>query len=477
MAEGMHSAEARRSSSTGHGSGHGHGHAVVVGGGYAGLVAARVLARRFDAVTVIEADRIDPGAGPAHRKGTPQSRHPHALLARGAEILERLFPGLRAELAAHGAPLSDFGCFPMLYPTGWSPRVTTGIPLQTFSRPLLDAAIRRRVLALPVVALADRTHVDGLVLDAGRRRVTGVRIRVRTAVGPAQPPSHRTLPADLVVIATGRHSRLPQWLTDAGLPAPAALSVDAGLSYASRVYRRDAAATDPDWQASLQATLAPAARRGGAVLAIEERRWLVCLFGADGEMAPTDPGGFAEYAASLTNPHIGQIVAAAQPLGPVHRYAGLGGQWHRYDRLRPWPGGLVVLGDALCSLNPLYGHGMTVAAMQAVLLGRELNSLDSEGDYRNFQRRAARTLRFPWLLTSSLDLGWRTEGVPLTAALSRRMLHRFLRRIPDDPTLYRRFLKVQHMTASPATLLIPSFVRRGEGSKGTRSKGTCSKGI
>ncbi|MEV0266810.1 monooxygenase [Streptomyces sp. NPDC050617] len=445
----------------------------MVGGGYAGLVAARVLARRFDAVTVIEADRIDPDAAPVHRKGTPQSRHPHALLARGADILERLFPGLRAELAANGAPLSDFGRFPMLYPTGWSPRVTTGIPLQTFSRPLLDAALRRRVLAEPTVVLADRTRVEGLALDAGRRRVTGVRTGVHTGVHTGvrmvstdPPEPGRILPADLVVIAAGRHSRLPQWLTDAGLAAPAALSVDARLSYASRVYRRDARAPALDWQASLQATLAPAARRGGTVLAIEERRWLVCLFGADGEMAPTDPGGFAEYAASLTNPHIGQIVAEARPLGPVHRYAGLGGQWHRYDRLRPWPGGLVVLGDALCSLNPLYGHGMTVAAMQAVLLGRTLNTPDIDGACRSFQRRAARTLRLPWLLTSSLDLGWRTEHVPLTAALSRRVLHRFLRRIPDDPALYRRFLKVQHMTASPATLLIPSFGCSGEGGEG-----------
>ncbi len=208
-------------------------------------------------------------------------------------------------------------------------------------------------------------------------------------------------------------------------------------------------------------------RRGGTVLAIEDRRWLVCLFGADGEMAPTDPDGFADYAASLANPHIGQIVATARPLGPVHRYAGLGGQWHRYDRLRPWPDGLVVLGDALCSLNPLYGHGMTVAAMQAVLLGRSLNSIGNDGSCYRFQRHAARTLRFPWLLTSSLDLGWKADDVPVTAALARKALDRFLRRIPDEPALYRRFLRVQHMTASPATLLLPAFGRPGGEIDGT----------
>lgn len=422
-------------------------HAVVVGGGFAGLVAARVLGDRFRSVTVLEQDALTPHAG--HRRGTPQSRHPHALLAAGARVLEGLFPGLRDELTARGAPVSDFGRFPMLYPTGWSPQVPTDLVLQTFSRPLLEAAIRRRVLTHRAVSLLDGARVTELVTESprslppARGRVVGV----RTAAGASYP-------ADLVVIATGRHSRLPEWLRARGLAGPEVLSVDGRLSYASRLYRRSADLV-PDWQASLQATLAPTADRGGTVLAIEDEQWLVCLFGANGRLAPTDPEGFGAYAAALENPHIREITGAAEPLGPVYRYAGLGGEWRRYDRLRPWPGGLVVLGDALCSLNPLYGHGMTVAALQAELLARTLDSGRRADAAARFQRRSARTLRLAWFMSASLDRGWAGNGGSTVSTLSRHLLRGMLRRIPDDPGLYRAFLEVQHMLAPPTALLTP----------------------
>ncbi|WP_328875317.1 monooxygenase [Streptomyces sp. NBC_00287] len=424
--------------------------ALVVGGGYAGLVTARVLADRFDEVTIVERDGITDRSGPAHRRGTPQSHHPHGMLARGARTLEELFPGLRNELAKEGAPLTDFGCLPMLYPAGWSPSVPTGLATQTYSRPLLEAALRRRVLALGTVTVLDGTRVEGLVREG---RVTGVRTDV-----------HGVRTADLVVIATGRHGRALTWLMEIGVPRPAVLAVDGRLSYASRPYRRDPV-DRPDLRTSIQATLAPTARRGGVVVAIEDDRWLVCLFGADGETAPTDPEGFADYAASLANPYIRTAVRDCEPLGPVHRYGGLGGEWYRYDRVRPWPGGVVVLGDALCGLNPLYGHGMTVAAVQARLLGRTLDRHAPDRACALFQRRVARTLLLPWYLSTSLDQGWRTDRVPVTAALARRCLDRVLGRIPSDPELYRRFLHVQHMVASPLTLLAPAARRRPRGAR------------
>ncbi|CCK25820.1 hypothetical protein BN159_1441 [Streptomyces davaonensis JCM 4913] len=427
--------------------------ALVVGGGYAGLVTARVLADRFDQVTVVEQDDITARPAPAHRRGTPQSHHPHGMLARGARTLEELFPGLRDELDKEGAPHIDFGCLPMLYPTGWSPSVPTDLATQTYSRPLLEAALRRRVLALETVTVLDRTRVDGLVRDGRSGRVTGVRT-----------DGHGVHTADLVVIAAGRHGRALTWLTEIGVPRPAVLAVDGRLSYASRPYRRDPV-DRPDLRTSIQATLAPGTRRGGVVVAIEDDRWLVCLFGADGERAPKDPEGFADYAASLANPYIRTAVRDCEPLGAVHRYGGLGGEWYRYDRVRPWPGGVVVLGDALCGLNPLYGHGMTVAAVQARLLGRTLDDHGPDRGCAVFQRCAARALLVPWYLSTSLDQGWRTDRVPVTAALARRYLDRVLRRIPSDPELYRRFLRVQHMVAAPLTLLTPSARLRSMGGR------------
>ncbi|TDD96836.1 FAD-dependent oxidoreductase [Actinomadura rubrisoli] len=419
---------------------HARGHAAVVGGGYAGLVAARVLADRFDRVTVLERDAI--AVGRAYRKGTPQSRHPHGLLSRGAEILEDLFPGLRDELAAQGAPVGDFGFFRMLYPTGWSPAIRSGLALQTFSRPLLETTLRHRVLMHPAVTLLDKTQVEGLAVTAGR--VTGVRLDDQTA-----------LDADIVVIADGPHSRLPAWLAEVGFPEPRTLRVDGRLSYTSRLYKRDPS-NGLGLQASVQATFAPTTARGGVVIAIEDDQWLVCLFGANGDSAPTDPDGFTAYAATLANPHIRWVVEECEPVSAIYRYGGLGGYWHRYDRLRPWPGGLVVLGDALCRLNPLYGHGMTVAAAHALLLGKAMDRSPLDTACRRFQRQTRRILRLPWLMSTSLDQGWSRGRPPATAVLVRRALLGLLERIPDDPDLFRRFLNVQHLLSTPLVLLLPS---------------------
>ncbi|MFI9406908.1 FAD-dependent oxidoreductase [Nocardia sp. NPDC052316] len=413
------------------------GHAVVVGGGYAGLVAARVLADHCQRVTIVERDAITDA--PAYRRGTPQCRHPHGLLARGAQILEQLFPGLREELASRGAPISDFGRLPLRFPTGWSPSVQTGLAVQTFSRTLLESSIRKRVLARPNVTMRDRTPTTGLVRAA--TRISGVEL-----------DGDRQISADLVVIATGRHSQLPTWLVDAGLSTPRTLQVDGRLSYTSRLYHRS---TGVRWHMSIQSTFAPTTRRGGVVNALEDNSWIVCLFGADGEMAPTEPDGFTAYAESLANPYITEVVRDAAPASAIYRYAGLGGHWHRYDRLHDWPDGLAVLGDALCSLNPVYGHGMTIAAEQALLLGRSLHQFGNGAGCHRFQRRTRRTILIPWILSTSLDQGWDPRRAPLTATLANKYMLNLLERIPENPDLYRKFLNVQHMMSSPLVLLQP----------------------
>ncbi|MFF7725714.1 FAD-dependent oxidoreductase [Streptomyces sp. NPDC008001] len=437
-----------------------HGHALVVGGGYAGLVTARALASLFDEVSVLDKDALPDRA--AHRPGTPQSRHPHALLARGAELLEGLFPGLREELTGHGAPVSDFGHFPMLYPTGWSPTVRTGLVLQTFSRPLLEFLIRRRVQALSNVSFHAATEAEALLVQGSR--VTGVVARSRSTGRTAARE------ADLVVVADGRHSRLPSWLEKADRPPARRLQVDGKLAYTSRLYRRPPG-SDPGFQASLQATVAPTTPSGGTVIAIEDDRWLVCLFGAGGISAPTTPEGFDAYAATLANPHVQQVVAECRPIGAIHRYSGLGGHWNRYDRLAPPLRRLAVVGDALCALNPLYGHGMTVAARQALLLRNAITAHSLDGACGVYHRHAVRTLLLPWLMTTSLDRGWSPEPAPLSARAGRSVLLYLLRRIPRNPGLYGRFLNVQHMVASPLTLLLPFPQRQSHSHSQGQSQG------
>ena len=180
--------------------------AVVLGGSMAGLLAARVLADAYPEVVVVERDEL-PDA-PAHRRGVPQSRHIHGLLARGQQALEELFEGLTADLVARGAPAGDMLEHVRLYFGGHrlQPGDSGLLALQA-SRPLLEAALRARVRALPSVEFMDRCDVAGLTSTSGGGRVTGARV-VRRLDGSAE----QILPADLVVDATGRGSRTPAWL-------------------------------------------------------------------------------------------------------------------------------------------------------------------------------------------------------------------------------------------------------------------------
>src|SRR5262249_25605512 len=190
----------------------GRRHAVVVGGSMAGMLAARVLADHFDAVTLLERDRFP--ETPAARTGLPQGRHAHALLECGRRIIERFLPGLTGELVRAGAELMDFTRdFAWLTPSGWYLRVPSDLPMLACTRDLIDWGVRGRVAALPNVRVRQRVDIAGLVRGPdGGARVAGVRLRSRTA--EEVDLGEEGLAADLVVAADGRHSRLPALLVD-----------------------------------------------------------------------------------------------------------------------------------------------------------------------------------------------------------------------------------------------------------------------
>ncbi|MFI9202895.1 FAD-dependent oxidoreductase [Streptomyces sp. NPDC053048] len=423
----------------------------MVGSGIAGLLTARVLADHFGEVTVLEQDRI--GVDTEYHRGVPQARHPHALLARGGSIIEELFPGLRAELADLGAPVFDFGeSSAILYPGGFAPRCVIGIPGQAFTRVALERCVRRRVLAREEVVLRSGFRVEGLCCDTAARRVTGVRGRASVT---------ETIEADLVVDASGQTSRLPRWLVEAGFPAVAERTVDGGASYASRLFDVPGSAA-ADWTILLEPPLSPT-HRGGGISAVEAGRWLAVLIGVEGEMPPSDEREFLAYAQSLRHPLIGASLAGARPAGPVYRTTGLSNRWRLYHRMPRWPRRLLCLGDAVCRLNPIYGQGMTVAAVQALTLQGLLarHGADSALDAlaRVFQRRVARSLLVPWLMAVGNDL----KGDACRsgrARLAHWYVDRLLSLIPDDADVYRRFMRAAQMVSSPATLLHPRVVWR-----------------
>ena len=336
-------------------------HAVVVGGSLAGMLAARVLSDHFHDVTLLERDYFP--ETPTARKGLPQGRHVHVLLGRGRGVIERFLPGLTGELVRAGAnPMDATQDVAWMGPYGWYVRFSGDLLLLASSRDLIDSVVRGRVAALPNVRIRQGIDVAGLLRGRiGGAGVAGVRLRARPA-GLEAGRGGDELAADLVVVADGRNSRLPDWLTELGYEPPRDTVISSFQGYASRFYR-PAAGFQADWKALYIQQAPPADPRGGLVSPVEGGRWLVSLVGGDGDYPPTDETGFFDFARSLRSPALYEAIAGAEPLTPIAGQRATENRLRHYDRLGHFPEGVVAVGDAVCAFNPVYGQGMTVAAL------------------------------------------------------------------------------------------------------------------
>ncbi|MCA2206961.1 NAD(P)/FAD-dependent oxidoreductase [Nocardia rosealba] len=420
-------------------------HALVIGAGVAGLLAARVLAERFDRVTVVERDELD--AKETVRRGVPQAWHLHGLLDRGRRIMEELYPGFTEEAVSDGATVAE-----VLVGTRWyvgGSRLAagaTGLTSLIATRSLLETVLRRRTLRMPGIELLTRTTVQGLVGDA--QRVRAVRV-----TGPA---GEQTLAADLIVDASGRGSRITLWLTAIGANVPDEERLEVDLGYASRFFRHRPGQLDG--QASVIVSTGADGRGGGAVR-VEGDRWHVTLAGMLGDHPPTDDQGFRAYAASLSAPDIHTIVVGSDALGEPVPYRFRTAVRRRFDRQSAAPAGLLVLGDAQCAFNPLYAQGMTVAALQAAALR---DCLDADDLPARFYAAAADAVAVAWQLAAGSDL--RHPGVEGRRTLRTRLTAVFVTRVQrvahNDPRVARTFLRVAHLVDPPAALTAPGMLRR-----------------
>ncbi|WP_157431261.1 NAD(P)/FAD-dependent oxidoreductase [Actinomadura hibisca] len=421
-------------------------HAVVIGAGFAGLLTARVLADHYRAVTVVEKDVVRDGT--VRRPGLPQAHHVHILLDRGVRALEALFPGMTAELSRQGAVPFDVCEMSAMLPRGWAPARPLDLPLTSPDRGVLDRLLRRRVLALPGVSLRDGFRVDALCLTPGPRGALCHGVSGRNAAG-----RNERLEADLVMDASGRHSRLPGWLAASGMATPTERALPLRASYTSRLYEEPA---EGRWKPAAEITQAPAVARGAAAVPLAPGRWLVSLTGM-GQRPPADESGFLDYARSLRNPHFSRFVIDGRPLSDVHTYSVNPNRWRLYHRIRSTPSGLLVVGDALCCFNPVYGQGMTIIALQALLLRRLLARRQAPSA---FTASVPRVLIAPWLMAMAADIRWCPQQGNLSAMVTAHALGRLLDQAPADPDLYGRLFSVIHLARSPASLLHPSVLAR-----------------
>lgn len=418
------------------------GRAIVIGGSVAGVLAARVLSERYAQVLVLERDALAPAA----RRGVPQTPHLHGLLAGGLAALESLFPGFTRSACAAGGMAVDVGEFATWYFDGVRlPAQQTGLRGLLMSRERFEQHLRAQLSACANVELRGDVRVLGLTGSAWL--VDGVRIA----------GAEGELPADLVVDASGHSSELPAWLTQFGLQAPSEDHVKLELSYTSCVIRREQ--RHLDGKDGFILTPAAPNPRGGAALAIEGGRYIVTLMGYLGARAPCSYQGMVEYARMLPDRSLHTLLRDAEPLGEPVQLRHPGSSRRRYERLKHVPRGLLALGDALCSINPAYGHGMTLAALQAHALRRTLDG-ESRTLGRRFFTEAARIIDIPWSMVAGADFEFAgARGTaPAPHPSIRSYFKRALRAAATDRDVALAVYRVMHLVEPPSALFAPDLV-------------------
>ncbi|MEU5599316.1 FAD-dependent oxidoreductase [Streptomyces sp. NPDC020298] len=369
--------------------------AVVLGGGMAGVLAAVALSRYADAVTIIESDRYPDTPSP--RRGLPQGHHNHMFMRGGVEALESLLPGITEELHAAGAKRRALPSGNLTRSgEGWFRRQPSSAYVVLCSRDLTDHVVRGRALADERITVLQGTRVTGLTGSA--ERVSGVRIQ-------PEGEGERILDADLVVDATGRRSKAPDWLSGIGVPAVYEEVVDGGFAYASRVFEAPPGLRDDFPGVLIQAQAGTGKPgRGAALLPNEGRRWIVTLFGTRGAVPPTDEEGFVEFARGTRHPVIAELIEKARPVSEIRPYRGMANRRRYYEKL-PVPEGFIATGDSLMAPNPNYGTGMSQAARQAVALRETLRRHRGlrPGLSRKAQKALARIAVAPWVAATTQD--------------------------------------------------------------------------
>jgi 2-polyprenyl-6-methoxyphenol hydroxylase-like FAD-dependent oxidoreductase len=441
-------------------------HAVVLGGSLAGLLAARVLSDHFEKVTLIERD-VYPDT-PEARRGIPQANHVHGLLLRGRQVLEELFPGLQDEMIAGGTPLLDMANEIEWYtPAGFGIRFPSDFKVLSFTRPMLDLHVRRRLSKNPRVEIMDNTEVLSLLPDSVANRLSGVLVCPRTADGDRRVA--KAISADLVVDATGRASRAPRWLTELGYDTPKETVVNAHLGYASRLYRIPET-FNADWTCAFVQSAPPERKRGAILFRVEGNRWLVTLVGGGRDYPPSDEAGFLEFARSLPVHTIYIAMRSAEPLTPIKTHRGTENRIRRFDRAKYLPENFLLLGDAVCAFNPVYGQGMTIASLGALTLRKCLREQEQRypdgsltGLSRRFQKQLAKVNKAPWLLATGEDYRYReTDGSGPT--LMTRFMHRYMEQVlrlaTHSVAVRTVLLKAFNLLAPPATLFQPRVLFR-----------------
>lgn len=423
--------------------------AIVIGASMAGLLAARVLSDHYAQVVLVDRDRMPDAIEP--RRGVPQGRHLHSVLGAGDQIIKELFPGIRDEFHAAGAGSVEIGReLRVITAFGELPRVDVTEPGLCATRPLIEDVVRRRVLALPGVELRERTDAAGILTDSDGR-VTGARLVTR------DDGTEVAVAADLVVDASGRSGRAVAWLDELGHGRPPEDTINSSMGYATCRYRLRGSLGGDNF---LVVVARPDRPIGMAAGIVENDSWVVTLFGYGAHQPSGATEDFLPQLERIAPPDLVAAMKAGEPLGPVLTHRTPTSIRRNYQKMRSFPRGLLVFGDALCCFNPIYGQGITVSAQQSLALRTWLET--GSDDPRAFFRLAAPVVRGAWDIVSGADLS--IPDVPGDRPLPLRVINRYMARLQSvavgDPVVAHAYLRVLQLLDPPSALMRPAIAAR-----------------
>jgi 2-polyprenyl-6-methoxyphenol hydroxylase-like FAD-dependent oxidoreductase len=445
--------------------------AVIIGGGIAGLLAARVLCEHFKEVTIIEKDKYPFRAGP--RNGTPQSNHIHLLLIKGKEILLTLFPNLESKLMSKGAHILNLTKDVNYYVgTGYSLRFESDLTTIACSRQLLEHEIRNEILEIPKVKFHENARVTGLVVE--KYNETGLDTCKGVTVLSVDTHSNETILGNLVVDASGRESKTAEWLEQLGYGRPEKTVVNSYIGYSTCRFKPASEHTFDTFSSSPSASSAaikptiimtkpPLNPRMGVIYPVEDSSWLVGILGIGKKYPPTDKEEFLQFTKELETPDIYNAIKDCKLDGRIYGYRTSGSRQYHYEKMKVWPENFVAYGDSVSSFNPFYGQGITVACIESVTLDKTLRkhkkrNRDLQGFSTSFQKKVAKINTLPWLLGTSEDFRWpTTEGTKpdLITRCLQKYSYRVLLLTPKSKITTKSFFEVMHMIRSPLILFHP----------------------
>jgi flavin-dependent dehydrogenase len=448
-----------------------HNVAIIIGGGVAGLLAARILCGHFKKTIIIEKDKYPSQAGP--RNGTPQSNHVHVLLIKGKEILLNLFPEIERKLVAKGAHIVNLTNDVDYYVgTGYSINFESVLTTIACTRQLLEQEIRNEISRFPNVNIRQNTRATGLMITKDKE--TELRICKGVTVYSADTNSEETITGDLVVDTSGRESKIAEWLEQLGYDKRKKTIVNSYIGYSTCWFKPTVEQTavvddddDDDDKLIIKPTIIltnpPSNPYMGIMYPVEGSLVLVGILGIGKNYPPTDKQGFLEYSKKLETLDIYNAIKDFELSGPIYGYRTTGSRQYHYERMNMWPENLVTYGDSVSSFNPFYGQGITVACIEAVTLDKTLREHKKRnrnllGFSTIFQKKISKINTLPWLLGTSEDFRWpSTEGIKpdIFTRYIQKYSHRVLLLTPKSKIAAKSFFEVMHMLRSPLILFHP----------------------